>query len=213
MSMAKTDDPKLKTAEALKATRLRLEELAQQRRAALLLPNGLAEIRALDEAIEAAGRDQQAMSERLALLVVAAREAEQQRQLAARDEAIEATIKPPLTELVALTERFEQELAVPAATYARIKALFDQHKDKWPRGAVPIPPDYFAFTLNGLTSRLKVALESCARSHDFENVVARLHMFHTESMPSVVMKKQLAQFLDELRQMPLPQSKNVEEVS
>ena len=102
---------------------------------------------------------------------------------------------------------------MPAATYGRIKELFDQHRAHWPIGRVPIPPEYFAFTLAALTSQLKVALEACARSHDFENIVERLTMFGTMDKPSAVMAKQLALFLEELQQMPLPESKNVEGVS
>jgi hypothetical protein len=74
-------------------------------------------------------------------------------------------------------------------------------------------PKYFRFTLGGPTSRLKVALESCARGGDFENIEARLTMFGTQEKPSVVMRKQLASFVDELRQMPLPQQKNAEGVA
>jgi hypothetical protein len=173
----------------------------------------VARLRELAARIAAFEADVAALERRRDLLAAEATKVDLAAAEQARIEAIEATIKPLLTELVELTERFEQELAVPAATYARIEDLFDQQKAKWPRGAVPIPPEYFRFTLNGLTSRLKIALESCARSHDFENVVARLHMFHTQEPPSVVMKKQLAQFLEELRQMPLPQSKNIEGVS
>ena len=99
------------------------------------------------------------------------------------------------------------ELAVPAATFQRIKDLYAVHNNTWPRGVVPYPPEYFRFTLAGLTSRLKIAIESCAKSDDFENVVERLHMFHTQEPPAIVMRKQLATFVEELRQMPLPQAK------
>lgn len=75
----KTEDPKAKTAAALRASRLQLDELVERRRSALLLPNGLAEIRALDEQIVAAGRDQVAMRERLELLKVEAAKVERQR--------------------------------------------------------------------------------------------------------------------------------------
>jgi hypothetical protein len=122
----------------LTSTRAALAGLERQRGEALAETAEIASIRAIDRQAEEAAASIRLLEDRIVRLTKAAREAERQKLITARDEAVAKILEPALARIAQLGERLEAAVFTLSESYA---ALMDEQRKldaRWPR-AVPRP--------------------------------------------------------------------------
>jgi hypothetical protein len=201
-------DPRAALAKAraeLSATRASLRDLEVQRGEALAGAAEITAIRKIDRELEEARATVDLLEDRIVRLNKAVREAERQKLVAARDQALKDVIEPEFARVQTLAERLEWAIQELVASYASLQEAQRALNTAWP-AAVPKPAYWVGFSLLDVEARICSAFRYAGGGRSITRLEEFVNLERDESLAAAT-KRQLATALSELQavEIELPQ--------